>query len=35
MVTPEIAKSSRDLEPEGVQMVELQYWMIRAHRLNN
>ena len=34
MVTPEIAKSSCDLEPEGVEMIELQFWMIRTHRLN-
>ena len=34
MVTSEIAESSCDLKPEGVQMVELEYWMIRMHRLN-
>jgi hypothetical protein len=33
MVAPEVAKGACDLEPESIQMVELQYRVIRGHGL--
>jgi hypothetical protein len=35
MGTPQVADRSRNLEPERVQVIEPQYWMIRAHRRND
>jgi hypothetical protein len=30
MIAPQVAHGSRDLEPESIQMIKLQQWVIRG-----